>query len=118
MWSAANGLLGNRLIVRTNDANGLKRQCLLLNCQVLAPVDGLLNSLFVVIAPNLIDPNLLLAIVRALPGVVDAELDQVVNVVSGGATATDPPPALVNTTPVNTLEVPYGLAMSISLRPA
>ncbi|HEY2822113.1 MAG TPA: S8 family serine peptidase [Candidatus Acidoferrum sp.] len=93
-------LLGNRLIVRTTDANGLKRQCLLLNCQVLAPVDGLLNSLFVVIAPNLLDPNLLLAIVRALPGVVDAELDQVVNVVSGGATATDPPPALVNTTPV------------------
>src|ERR1700759_354522 len=93
-------LLGNRLIVRTTDANGLKRQCLLLNCQVLAPVDGLLNSLFVVVAPNLIDPNLLLAIVRALPGVVDAELDQVVTVVSGGATATDPPPALVNTTPI------------------
>ncbi len=96
-----NGLIfGNRLIVRTTDPNGLKRQCLLLNCQVLAPIDGLLNSLFVVVAPNLIDPNLLLAIVRALPGVVDAELDQVVNVVSGGATATDPPPSLVNTTPV------------------
>lgn len=93
-------LLGNRLIVRTTDSNGLKRQCLLLNCQVLAPVDGIFNSLFVVVAPNLIDPNLLLAIVRALPGVVDAELDQVVTVVSGGATATDPPPALVNTTPV------------------
>ncbi len=96
-----NGLIfGNRLIVRTTDANGLKRQCLLLNCQVLAPIDGILNSLFVVVAPNLIDPNLLLAIVRALPGVVDAELDQVVNVVSGGATATDPPPGLVNSTPV------------------
>src|ERR1700761_812098 len=93
-------LLGNQLIVRTTDANGLKRQCLLLNCQVLAPVDGLLNSLFVVVAPNLIDPNLFLAIVRALPGVVDAELDQGVTVVSGGDTANDPPPALVNTTPV------------------
>src|SRR6201996_77927 len=96
-----NGLLfGNRLIVRTNDPNGLKRQCNLLKCQVLAPIDGLLNSLFVVVAPNLVDPQLLLAIVRALPGVVDAELDQVVNVVSGGATATDPPPGLVNSTPV------------------
>jgi Subtilase family len=96
-----NGLLfGNRLIVRTTNPNGLKSQCLLLNCQVLAPIDGVLNSLFVVVAPNLIDPNLLLAILRALPGVVDAELDQVVNVVSGGATATDPPPSLVNTTPV------------------
>jgi hypothetical protein len=96
-----NGLLfGNRLIVRTTDANGLKRQCLLLNCQILAPVDGILNSLFVVVAPNVLDPNLLLAILRALPGVVDAELDQVINVVSGGATATDPPPSLVNTTPV------------------
>jgi hypothetical protein len=93
-------LFGNRLIVRTTDSAGLKRQCLLLNCQVLAPIDGILNSLFVVVAPNLIDPNLLLAIVRALPGVVDAELDQVVNVVSGGATATQPPPSLVNTTPV------------------
>src|SRR5580692_7076435 len=67
---------------------------------LLQSVDGILNSLFVIIAPNFIDPNLLLAIVRALPGVVDAELDQVVNVVSGGATATDPPPSLVNTTPV------------------
>src|ERR1700760_3904618 len=96
-----NGLLfGNRLIVRTADANGLKRQCLLLNCQVLAPVDGILNSLFVVIAPRVLDPNLLLSIVRPLPGRVDAELDQAVTVVSGGATATDPPPALVNTTPV------------------
>src|SRR6202012_1458657 len=96
-----NGLLfGNRLIVRTTDPNGLKRQCSLLKCQVLAPIDGLLNSLFVVVAPNLVDPQLLLAIVRALPGVVDAELDQVVNVVSGGATATDPPPGLVNSTPV------------------
>jgi hypothetical protein len=96
-----NGLLfGNRLIVRTTDANNLKRQCLLLKCQVLAPIDGLLNSLFVVVAPNLLDPNLLLAIVRALPGVIDAELDQVVNVVTGGATATQAPPSLVNTTPV------------------
>ncbi len=96
-----NGLLfGNRLIVRTTDANGLKRQCLLLNCQVLAPIDGILNSLFVVVAPNILDPNLLLAIVRALPGVIDAELDQVVNVVTGGATATQAPPSLVNTTPV------------------
>jgi subtilisin family serine protease len=96
-----NGLLfGNRLIVRTNDANGLKRQCSLLKCQVLAPIDGLVNSLFVVVLPNLLDPQLVLAIVRALPGVVDAELDQVVNVVTGGATATQAPPSLVNTTPV------------------
>jgi Subtilase family len=96
-----NGLLfGNRLIVRTNDANGLKRQCSLLKCQVLAPIDGLINSLFVIVVPNLLDPQLVLAIVRALPGVVDAELDQVVNVVTGGATATQAPPSLVNTTPV------------------
>jgi hypothetical protein len=93
--------LSNRLIVRTTDANGLKQQCLLLNCKVLAPIDGTFNSLFVVVAPNGLDPNIMLAMVRALPGVVDAELDQVVNVVSGGATATDPPPSLVNTTPVN-----------------
>jgi hypothetical protein len=96
-----NGLLfGNRLIVRTTEASTLKRQCLLLNCQVLAPIDGVLNSLFVVVAPNLIDPNLLLAILRSLPGVVDAELDQVVSVATGSATAAQPPPSLVNTTPV------------------
>jgi hypothetical protein len=41
-------------------------------------------------------PNLILSILEDLPGVVDAELDQVVNVATGGAQ----PPSLVDTAPV------------------
>src|ERR1700722_11185062 len=42
-----NGLLfGNRLIVRTTDASGLKRRALLLNCQGPPPVVAPLISLF------------------------------------------------------------------------
>jgi hypothetical protein len=92
--------LGNRVIVRTTNLANLKLQCLLLNCQILAPLDGALNQLFVLVGPAVLDPNLLLAIVRTLPGVVDAELDQVVSLATGSATATEPPPSLVNTTPI------------------
>jgi hypothetical protein len=94
--------VGNQYIVRTTGGLlNLPAICKLLNlCQILAPLDGTENQLFLLGAPSNENPNLVLAILSAIPGVVSAELDQVVTIATGGATATAPPPSLVNTTPV------------------
>src|SRR5579885_3187032 len=64
--------LGNRYIVRTSGG--------LLNLPILC--------------------KLLLAILRAVPGVLNVELDQLVSLSTGSAQADAPPPSLVDTTPV------------------
>jgi subtilisin family serine protease len=93
--------IGNHYIVHTtNGLAGLQPLCLLNLCQILEPLDGGLNQVFLVAGPNNQDPNLFLSLLQSLPGVVNAELDQVVTVATGGAAATDPPPSLVDTTPV------------------
>jgi subtilisin family serine protease len=94
--------VGNQYIVRTTGGLlNLPVVCELLNlCQILEPLDGTENQLFLLGAPSNEDPNLVLAVLTAVPGVVSAELDQIVNIATGGATATAPPPSLVNTTPV------------------
>jgi subtilisin family serine protease len=92
---------GNRYIVRTTGGLlNLQTLCLLNLCQILQPLDGALNQVFLVSSSSNQDPNLVLAILRAIPGVLNVELDQLVTVATGGATATDPPPSLVDTTPV------------------
>ncbi len=93
--------VGNRYIVRTTGGLlNLRGLCLLNLCQILEPLDGTQNQLFLIGGSSNQDPNLLLALLRAIPGVVSAELDQLVTIATGGATATAPPPSLVNTTPV------------------
>ena len=99
--SGSQNPLGNRYIVRTTGGLlNLQTLCLLNLCQILEPLDGSLNQVFLVGSPSNQDPNLVLALLRAIPGVLNVELDQLVTVATGGATATDPPPSLVNTTPV------------------
>jgi hypothetical protein len=93
--------LGNRYIVHTTGGLlNLQSLCLLNLCQILGPLDGGLNQVFLIGGPSNQDPNLLLALLRIIPGVLNAELDQLVTVTTGGATATTPPPSLVNSTPV------------------
>lgn len=93
--------VGNRYIVHTvGGLLNLPLLCQIGLCNVIQSLDGGLNQTFLVAGPSNQDPNLLLNILRALPGVLGAELDQLVNVTTGGATATDPPPSLVDTTPV------------------
>jgi hypothetical protein len=93
--------VGNRYIVRTTGGLlNLRALCLLNLCQILEPLDGTANQLFLVGGSSSQDPNLIVALLRAVPGVLSVELDQLVNVATGGATATTPPPSLVNTTPV------------------
>jgi subtilisin family serine protease len=92
---------GARYIVQTT--GGLLNLQLLCNlglCQILEPLDGSGNQFFLVGGSGSQNPNLLLALLRNVPGVVDAELDQLITIATGGATATTPPPSLVDTTPV------------------
>ena len=94
--------LGNRYIVRTTGGLlNLPILCKLLLCQILQPLDGTLNQVFLIGGPSSQNPNVILAILRAIPGVLNAELDQIVNVSSGSAQADTPPPSLVDTTPVS-----------------
>lgn len=92
---------GNRYIVRTTGGLlNLPILCKLLLCQVLQPLDGTLNQVFLIGGPSGQNPNVILSILRSVPGVLNAELDQVVDVASGSAQADAPPPSLVDTTPV------------------
>jgi subtilisin family serine protease len=94
--------VGNRYIVRTTGGLlNLRALCLLNLCQILEPLDGTANQLFLIGGSSNQDSNLILALLRAVPGVLSVELDQLVNVATGSATATAPPPSLVDTTPVS-----------------
>jgi subtilisin family serine protease len=93
--------VGNRYIVHTT--GGLLNLPLLCNlglCSTIQSIDGPGNQVFLLTGPGSQNPNFILSLLTDLPGIVDAELDQVVTVATGGATATTPPPSLVNTTPV------------------
>src|SRR5258707_12694876 len=93
--------LGNRFIVHTNGGLlNLQSICNLGLCQIIEPLDGTLNQVFLLAAPSSQDPSLVLAILRAVPGVLNVELDQLVSLGTGSAQATDPPPSLVDTTSV------------------
>jgi len=94
--------VGKRYIVRTKGGLlNLNLLCLLNLCKILAPLDGVTNQLFLLGGSNQQDPNLLLAILRAVPGVLSAELDQVASIATGEAQATVPPPSLIDNTPTS-----------------
>jgi hypothetical protein len=93
--------VGNRYIVRTTGGLlNLPLLCKLGLCSTIQSIDGPGNHLFLLTGSSSQSPNLILDILEDLPGVINAELDQVVNVATGGATASTPPPSLVDTTPV------------------
>ena len=99
LWSSP-AVADNRFIVR--DPGGLtsiQEICVVLSCNVVGGVDGTLNKLFLITTPDVVDPNLFLQTLRAEPGIVHVELDALLRVMQ--ATATAPPPALSDTTPVN-----------------
>ena len=111
MWLAAALLIfifstpaqaDNRFIVRSTLGNTVLTQlCVLRNCTVLAAIDGTLNQVFLLTAPSAIDPTTLLTLLRNTPGIVDAELDQVLTLVGGLNAVTTPPAGLTDSAPVN-----------------
>jgi Subtilase family len=93
--------IGNRYIVHTTGGLlNLPLLCDLGLCTTIQSIDGAGNQVFLLAGSSNQNPNIILSILLALPGVVNAELDQVVSIATGSATATTPPPSLVDTTPV------------------
>ena len=92
----------NRIIVRTSlGLQGLQQICslpLLQNCVVVGALDGTLNQVFLITTP--LDSTTFLGLIRVLPGIVDAELDQLISLLGGLNNATTAPSALSDSTPV------------------
>jgi hypothetical protein len=90
----------NRIIVRTTlGLQGLQQICLLNTCTVVSTaLDGTLGQVFLL--TTTLDPAVLLPILQALPGIVDAEVDQLFNLVGGLNVVTTTPAGLTDTSPV------------------
>src|SRR5882762_9069496 len=73
------------VIVRTTlGLQGLKSLCLLNSCTVVgAAIDGTLNHVFLLTTP--LNPQTLVDVLRTLPGILNAEVDQLLNLVPVGA---------------------------------
>jgi subtilase family protein len=83
----------NRIIVRTTlNLQGLQQLCLLQNCSVVGSLGDPLNQVFLITTP--LDPAIFLSLLRPLPGIVDAELDQLLSLLGGLNVVTTPPAAL------------------------
>jgi hypothetical protein len=70
----------NGIIVRTTlGLQGIQSLCLLNGCTVLGAIDGTLNQVFLL--ATTLNPQTLVTVLRALPGIVNAEVDQVLSLV-------------------------------------
>jgi hypothetical protein len=76
-------LADSGVIVRTTlGFQGLEALCLVHSCTVVpAPLDGTLGQLFLVTTP--LDPVMLASTLSAVPGIVDAEVNQLIRMVGG-----------------------------------
>ncbi len=92
----------SRIIVRTTlGLEGLQQLCNTPLLKICSVVDGLgdpLNQLFLLTTP--LDATTVLDLLRSLPGIVDAELDQIVSLLGGLNHVTTVPSALTDSTPV------------------
>jgi hypothetical protein len=95
----------NRFIVRTTlGLQALIQVCALptLACTVDTVagggLDGNLKTLFLLTTPSIVDPTVFLTTLRATPGIVAAELDQLLSMVGGLAKVTTVPSGLSDTT--------------------
>jgi subtilisin family serine protease len=92
----------HRFLIRTTlGLPGLQTTCLLHTCTVVRALDGTLNQVFLLTTPDFVDSNLFLVVLRALPGIVDAEADQLLAIPSGLAVLTSPPANLSQNSPVD-----------------
>ena len=83
LWAAPAKAAGGSIIVRTTlGLQGLQALCLANSCTVVStPLDGALGQLFLV--TTLLDPATLASTLSALPGIVDAEVNQLLNLIGG-----------------------------------
>lgn len=103
----------HRFLVRTNlGVSALQQFCLLHSCRVVQNLDGTLNQLFLLTTSDLINRDLFLLTLRLVPGIVNAELDQLIGLGSGLASITTIPAELTENTPITFYggQVWYGYA--------
>jgi subtilisin family serine protease len=101
LW-ATPAMADHRFIVRsTLGSSTLGPFCELLGCTVGA-IDGTRNQVFLLTTPSIIDATIFLDILRSIPGILSAEPDQLISLVSGGLNSvTTSPSGLTDTAPVN-----------------
>src|SRR5260370_3694940 len=101
LWTTP-ALADNRFIVRsTLSPIVLKQFCCFQGGTVVGALDRTLNQVFVLTTPNSIDATIFLSILQNVPGIVDAELDQLISLAGGLNTVTVPPPGLTDNSPAN-----------------
>src|SRR6267143_807113 len=61
----------------------------------------MLNQVFLLTTPSAIDTTIFLNLLQNTPGILDAELDQLISLVGGLYTVTVPPPGLTDNSPAN-----------------
>lgn len=92
----------NRFIVRTTlGSAGLQNFCLVNLCTVGPVLDGTLGQLFLLTTPSTVNATTFLALLQSTPGIVAAELDQLLSLIGGLNNVITPPSGLSDTTPVN-----------------
>ena len=72
-----------------------------LGCTVTPGIDGALGQLFLVTTPATLDAQTILTALQATPGIVDAELDQILSIVGGQNMASTAPASLTDSAPVS-----------------
>jgi hypothetical protein len=100
LW-ATPALADSGVIVRTTlGLQGLEALCLVHSCTVVpTPLDGTLGQLFLLTTP--LDPAMLASTLSAVPGIVDAEVNQLIRMVGGLNAVTTPPAGLTDNAPVS-----------------
>lgn len=92
-----------RIIVRTDNGGWLgalviKSTCSLLGCKVVGALDGATTQVWLVTTSDLVDPVVFIAKLLGLPGISNAEKDQLLKV--QGSSGSEAPAALYDSTPV------------------
>src|SRR5580700_10001322 len=101
LWTTP-AMADNRFIVRSALApNVLGEFCDLLGCRVAGALDGTRNQVLLLTTPSTIDPAIFLNILRSTPGILDAELDDLISLVGSLNAVTTPPPGLTDNAPIN-----------------
>jgi subtilisin family serine protease len=80
LFQAGPAAAQQQLIVRTTSLPLLKQACLLNSCQVVGNLDGTLDQLFLVTVPNALPINVVESVLRLVPGVVDVEVNALLNI--------------------------------------